>query len=132
MIIQTKNQIQIQTKTLIKMNYYLKRIEGNLFVLCEEDKPKKEDYISDGNNALVSEDYFLDMKKYEASRKTYECNFSQIGDFIKLVTSKENYSIADLNLDLDEGTLIPEEKIEIKKVNEFGDKYAFVMQSNRT
>ena len=122
----------------MEMNYYLKQIDGNLFVICEKEKPERENYIVNGNNALVSEDYFLDLKDWENARKIYECHSSQAGEFLKLASAKEGYSLSDLNEDLQDGILIPSERVEIKKINSLSNQanafddteYAFVVEKN--
>ncbi len=117
------------------MNYYLKRIDGNLFVLCEKEKPKREDYIVNDNNALVTEDYFFDLRDWEASKAIYECPASQAGAFLKLAT-KEGDSLSDLNENLEDGVLIPSDQVEIRKTNDLSNQanafddteYAYVIE----
>ncbi len=107
-----------------KINYYLKQIDGNLFIVSENEKPNRDDYVVNDNNALVKEKYFLDLKQWESSRKIYECDKSQVAMFFKLVT-EEGVSLAQLNERLEDGILMPDGRIEIKKLED-DKEYAFL------
>jgi len=92
-------------------NYYVRQMEGSLFVICEGDEPKKQDYIVGDNNALVKESYFIDFRKWESNKMKYECISTQVGEFLKLV-SKGNYNL-EFYEDLAEGILIPSNRVKI-------------------
>ncbi|HWY11728.1 MAG TPA: hypothetical protein VN026_10405 [Bacteroidia bacterium] len=113
-----------EEKEIKKINYYLKQIDGNLFIISEHEKPERENYIVNDNNALVTEKYFKDLKEWETSRNIYECNKAQIGEFLSLAT-KEGGSLSDLNENLEEGILMPDDRIEIKELD--GKQYAFII-----
>ncbi len=96
------------------INYILKQMDGGMFVISEGDKPKKQGYTNEGNNALISEQYFIDIRKWESSKIKYECHPSQIGEFVKLVSPLGQYSLSELNEDLAEGILLNSDNVRIE------------------